>query len=94
MCEYFILGRRITQTIIDMGGYQSISGNYIHIDTNGDSQVIKNFALCNKSSDFFTKILIDYSCVNVKSLSIFRVTIPHLRSNHILIKMESQVTPG
>ena len=33
------LGRRITQTIIEMGGYQSISGNYIHIDKNGDSQV-------------------------------------------------------
>ena len=31
-------GRRITQTIINMGGYQSISGNYIHIDKNGDSQ--------------------------------------------------------
>merc|ERR1719322_302896 len=31
-------GRQITQTIIEMGGYQSISGNYIHIDKNGDSQ--------------------------------------------------------
>ena len=36
----FHLGRRITRTIIDMGGYNSISGNYIHIDKNGDSQVI------------------------------------------------------
>lgn len=31
-------GTRITQTIIDMGGYQSISGNYIRIDANGDSE--------------------------------------------------------
>jgi len=31
-------GSRITQTIIDMGGYQSISGNYIRIDSNGDSE--------------------------------------------------------
>jgi hypothetical protein len=31
-------GARITQTIINMGGYQSISGNYIRIDLNGDSE--------------------------------------------------------
>ena len=31
-------GSRITQTIITMGGYQSISGNYIKIDSNGDSE--------------------------------------------------------
>ena len=31
-------GGRITKTIIDMGGYNSISGNYIRIDSNGDSE--------------------------------------------------------
>ena len=31
-------GTRITQTIIAMGGYESISGNYIRIDSSGDSE--------------------------------------------------------
>ena len=31
-------GRGITETIINMGGYKSISGNYIKIDSNGDSE--------------------------------------------------------
>lgn len=31
-------GRLITQRIIKMGGYKSISGNYIKIDSNGDSE--------------------------------------------------------
>jgi len=31
-------GARLTQTIIEMGGYNSISGNYIRIDKNGDSE--------------------------------------------------------
>ena len=31
-------GQRITKTIIAMGGYESISGNFIRIDSNGDSE--------------------------------------------------------
>ena len=31
-------GRGITETIIKMGGYKSISGNYIKIDSNGYSE--------------------------------------------------------
>ena len=31
-------GREITNTIIKMGGYKSISGNYIKIDSNGYSE--------------------------------------------------------
>jgi hypothetical protein len=31
-------GREITQTIIRMQGYKSISGNYIRIDSSGDSE--------------------------------------------------------
>ena len=29
-------GRRIIQTIIGMGGYHSVSGNFIRMDTSGD----------------------------------------------------------
>lgn len=36
--EYFGKGRAITEAIIRMGGYQSISGNFIRIDENGDSE--------------------------------------------------------
>ena len=31
-------GQRISKTIIAMGGYESISGNFIRIDSNGDSE--------------------------------------------------------
>ncbi len=31
-------GRAITDAIIRMGGYDSISGNYVRIDENGDSE--------------------------------------------------------
>ena len=31
-------GREITNNIIKMGGYKSISGNYIHIDATGNSE--------------------------------------------------------
>jgi hypothetical protein len=34
----FISGQKITQTIIRMEGYKSISGNYIRIDSSGDSE--------------------------------------------------------
>ena len=56
-------GGRITRTIIAMGGYQSISGNYIRIDSSGDSEgnftafALKphNYTLTSKfSSDLFT----------------------------------------
>ena len=44
-------GTRITNAIIAMGGYQSISGNYIRIDKNGDSE--GNFtAFALKKSNF------------------------------------------
>ena len=29
-------GRRITQTIIGMGGYQSVAGNFIRMDASGN----------------------------------------------------------
>ena len=35
-----------------MGGYQSISGNYIHIDKNGDSQVFHVWQLLNLSFQY------------------------------------------
>ena len=44
-------GTRITQTIINMRGFQSISGSYIRIDANGDSE--GNFtAFALKSHDY------------------------------------------
>ena len=49
-------GKRITQTIIKMGGYHSISGNYIRIDRNGDSEGnFTAFALKDHNYTFVSK---------------------------------------
>ena len=49
-------GKRITQTIIQMGGYNSISGNYIRIDGNGDSEGnFTAFALKDDNYTFVSK---------------------------------------
>ena len=53
-------GREITNNIIKMGGYKSISGNYIHIDATGNSEgnytafsvKRKNYTTINKISGF------------------------------------------
>ena len=47
-------GTRITNTIIDMGGYDSISGNYIRIDSSGDSE--GNFTAYALKPHNYTKI--------------------------------------
>ena len=47
-------GRRITKTIIGMGGYQSVSGNYIRIDSSGDSE--GNFTAYALKKHDFTQI--------------------------------------
>ena len=49
-------GSKITQTIIKMGGYNSISGNYIRIDRNGDSEGnFTAFALKDYNYTFVSK---------------------------------------
>ena len=47
-------GERITRTIIAMGGYQSISGNYIRIDSSGDSE--GNFTAYALKPHNYTKV--------------------------------------
>ena len=47
-------GTRITKTIIGMGGYQSVSGNYIRIDSSGDSE--GNFTAYALKRHNFTQI--------------------------------------
>ena len=47
-------GTRITKTIIGMGGYQSVSGNYIRIDASGDSE--GNFTAYALKKHNFTQI--------------------------------------
>ena len=47
-------GTRITKTIIGMGGYQSVSGNYIRIDSSGDSE--GNFTAYALKKHNFTQI--------------------------------------
>ena len=49
-------GQRITKTIIAMGGYESISGNYIRIDSNGDSE--GNFTAYALKPHNYTKVII------------------------------------
>ena len=47
-------GKRITRTIIGMGGYKSISGNYLRIDSNGNSEARFN------EYNFWGHYLIDF----------------------------------
>jgi guanylate cyclase len=53
----FVSGREITKAIIRMGGYQSISGNFIRIDQNGDSEGnFTAFALKEYNYTFVSRI--------------------------------------
>ena len=58
-------GTQITDTIIEMGGYNSISGNYIRIDKNGDSEGnFTVFALKDYNYTYFSKFTnkISFEC--------------------------------
>lgn len=57
-------GRAITNTIINMGQYKSISGNYIKIDANGDSEGnFTAFALKPHNYSYTSRIAkIKFSC--------------------------------
>ena len=50
-------GQRITKTIIAMGGYESISGNFIRIDSNGDSE--GNFTAYALKPYNYTKVYLE-----------------------------------
>lgn len=63
--RYLPAGREITENIIRMGGYKSISGNYIRIDENGDSEGnFTAFALKPHNYTFISRISGDvkFSC--------------------------------